>query len=137
MRTYDEAYAAARERRAFANGTEGFAWTSNWCDRCVHDQSARRDDVKPDPANGGLLGCALLAVALMERTPAEWIDQTADGHRLGDTYHCTEFRAEGDGGDDQPDPEPFPVAEGQVDMFEVFADQIVEQVGTREAVSVR
>lgn len=135
MKTYDEAFAAAKDRRPFSNGSQGGAWTANWCDRCVHDRSARRDDVKPDPANKGLLGCALLAVALMERTPAEWIDQCEGGHRLGDTYHCTEFRDE-NGRGDEPEPEPPPVIEGQVDMFEVFADQIVEQASERAGVSV-
>lgn len=135
MRTYDEAFAVATDRTPFSNGTEGGAWTSNWCDQCVHDRSARRDDVQPDPANKGLLGCALLAVALMGRTPAEWIDQTANGHRLGDTYHCTEFRDENGGEESEPEPEPLPVIAGQVDMFEVFADQIVAQAAQPEAVS--
>lgn len=121
MRTYDEAYAAAKDRRPFSNGTEGYAWEDNWCARCVHDGEFRRT------WEGS--GCPLMMVALMGRTPVEWIDQTANGHRLGDTYHCTEFRdVEEGGGEGEPEPVPPPVIDGQVDMFEVFADQITEQV---------
>jgi hypothetical protein len=129
MRPYDEAYAAAKDRRPFSNGTEGFAWMGNWCDQCVHDKGTRDGSDET--------GCPLVMVALMQRTPVEWLDQTENGHRLGDTYHCTEFVDEDDGPDDpepEPEPEPPPVIEGQVDMFEVFADQIVEQV--ESAVSV-
>lgn len=126
MRTYDEAMAAARPKRAFSNGTEGYAWMDNWCDQCVHDRGAR------DGTNDA--GCPLVRVALMDKTPIEWTDQTANGHRLGDTYHCDEFRRDDNGLDDsdpEPEPGPPPVIEGQVDMFEVFADGIAEQV-TRE-----
>lgn len=140
MRSYDEAFAAAKDRRPFSNGTEGHAWTENWCEECVHDKSARDDDTPPDPRNNGLVGCPLLAVALMQRTPVEWIDQTTDGtHRLGDTYHCTEYRDDDPGDDGSPEqPSPPPPAaelEGQVDMFEVFADQIVEQVEQAQPVT--
>ena len=127
MRTYEEAWAAAREGSPFSNGTEGFAWEENWCARCVHDAEFRR--------TGDGSGCVLMQVALLGRTPVEWIDQTANGHRLGDTYQCTEFRDKDDngGGEGEPDPGPPPVIDGQVDMFEVFADQITAQA-SREAV---
>lgn len=128
MKTYDEAFATAKDERAFSNGTEGYAWMDNWCGQCVHDKGTRDGTDET--------GCPLVMVALMQRTPIEWIDQTEGGHRLGDTYHCTEFRDE-DGGDDdpEPDPDPPPVIEGQVDMFEVFADQIVEQIEQPQAVT--
>lgn len=129
MKTYDEAYAAAADRRPFSNGTEGCAWEENWCARCVHDAEFRRTWDGP--------GCPLMQVALMGRTPVEWIDQTENGHRLGDTYHCTEFRDKDDNGgeDGEPEPGPLPVIDGQVDMFEVFAEQITEQA-SREQVPV-
>lgn len=115
MRTYDEVFAAARDGSPFSNGTEGHAWQANWCDRCVHDQSVRRDDVKPDPRNNGLLGCALMAVALTEKTPAEWLEQ--DRVRLGDQYHCVEFRDEDDPGPGY-EPQPDPPLPGQLALFD-------------------
>lgn len=81
----------------------------NWCDRCVHDAPYQRGE--------GGQGCPLLLVALSEKTPVEWIDQTEHGHRLGDTYHCTEFRPDDDGDGDDPEPEPPPVLPGQLDLF--------------------
>jgi len=61
--------------------------------------------------------------------------RAADPYEHVDT--CTEFeRRRGDDGDEAPapEPEPPPVCEGQVDMFEVFADQIVEHVEQLERV---
>ena len=98
MRTYEEAYAAAQPKPAFSNGTEGYAWMDAWCDRCVHDKGTRdgTDDA----------GCPLVRVALMERTPSEWLEQPwqqvtgrpegVTAPVLGDTYHCVEFRPEDD-----------------------------------------
>lgn len=115
MRTYDEAFAAARDGSPFSNGTEGHAWQANWCDRCLHDQSVRRDDVKPDPRNNGLLGCALMAVALTGKTPSEWLEQ--DRFNLGDQYHCIEFRDENDPGPGY-EPQPDPPLPGQLVLFD-------------------
>jgi hypothetical protein len=119
MRNFDEAHAAAMEKPAFSNGTESEAWEENWCGRCIHDAKFRQAGVGD--------GCPLMLVAVLGRTPAEWIDQRPNGHRLGDTYHCTEFRDVEDGPGDEPEPEPIPVIDGQMDMFEVFADQVIEQ----------
>jgi hypothetical protein len=121
MRTYDEAFAAAKDQSPFSNGTEGHAWMANWCESCTNDS--------PELVDRGE-GCPLIMVALMGRTPAEWIDQTADGHYLGDTYHCTEFRERPEDDDeDAPPPPPSYDAEmpGQTTIFEVMADQAVEQ----------
>lgn len=115
MRTFDEASIAALDRPAFSNGTQGYTWQANWCDRCLHDQSARRDDVKADPRNNGLLGCALLGVALTGKTPSEWLEQ--DRFSLADAYHCIEFRDEtnpGPGYESKPEP-PLP---GQLVLFD-------------------
>jgi hypothetical protein len=127
MRAYDEALAASTDRSPFANGTEGYSWQANWCDRCIHDKSARSDDVQPDPRNGGLVGCALLAVAIMDRTPAEWIDQTEHGHRLGDTYHCTEFRDEDDPGAADSLP-PGSQVDGQLDIIDAYLDTAIGEL---------
>ena len=139
MRTYDEAMAAASDKRPFSNGTEGYAWTDSWCDRCVNDRGARDGTDER--------GCPLLMVALMGKTPAEWIEQPwqqikgrpagETAPTLGDTYHCTEFRDEDNGGGDEPEPGPPPVHPGQVDMFEVFAEQIAEQATAPVAAVIR
>ena len=94
MREYNEAFEAALDKAAFSNGTEGMSWTDAWCDRCLHDKPAR---------DGSGEGCPLVLVALMGRTPSEWIEH--DRFSLGDRYHCIEFRDEDSG----PGPEPQPV----------------------------
>lgn len=56
-------------------------------------------------------GCPLIQVALMGRTPTEWIEQPlVDGLMvLGDQYHCIEFRGpDGDGRDLPPKPRREP-----------------------------
>lgn len=127
MRTYDEAFAAATDKPAFSNGTEGEGWMGLWCDRCLHDRSAHTD-APADPRNNGLIGCALVAVALMSRTPVEWIER--ERLSLGDRYHCTEFRDEndGDGGPLYPPPED----PDQLTIFDEFVDQAVEQFEASE-----
>lgn len=139
MRTYDEAMAASKDERPFSNGTEGYAWTGNWCDTCVHDKGAR-DGTDPK-------GCPLLMIALMGRTPAEWIEQPwgqikgrPEGETapaLGDTYHCTEYVEDDDGGG-EPDPQPLwdPEMPGQTTIFEVFADQFVDSLPAPQPAAV-
>ncbi|ASU81530.1 hypothetical protein CDO52_00865 [Nocardiopsis gilva YIM 90087] len=102
---YDDAYARARERAPFANGTEGYAWIGQWCGSCVHDREGR---AMTGP------GCPLILVSLMGRTPAEWLDGPRDEQglcSLHDQYHCMYFRDEDDGGD--PEPRPIPDPPGQ------------------------
>lgn len=111
---YDDVFARSRDKPAFSNGTEGHAWEANWCARCTRDAPFR---------NGlkGARGCPLLLVALHDRTPAEWLEQPwrqvqgrPEGETapsLGDTYHCIEFRAPGDGGG-EPRPKPTPRDQG-------------------------
>jgi hypothetical protein len=117
---YDAAYAAAKDKPPFSNGTEGYAWMGNWCDEC----SKNDEEIE--------LWCPLLSVALLGRTPVEWIEQTADGHRLGDTYHCTAFapRDDGNGGGGPPvPPSPFDEEQpGQTDIFTFFAEDAIEQL---------
>ena len=86
---YDNAYAAARVRPAFSNGTEGDVWMEQWCSNCEHDAAHRKgtDDV----------GCPLIIVALQARTPAEWEDGPRDEHgrySMANQYHCTRFEQE-------------------------------------------
>jgi hypothetical protein len=120
VRTEAEIQADAKDRRPFSNGTEGYAWMDNWCYRCVHNDEERE------------IWCPLLTVALLGKTPAEWIDQTADGHRLGDTYRCTEFEErrddDGPGDDPEPEPEPTPVDENQLDLIDAYLDTAIDQL---------
>jgi hypothetical protein len=99
---YDDALRRSRDEPAFSNGTEGFEWTSNWCDRCLRDAPFRN--------TGKGSGCPLIMVAFMDRTPAEWLDGPRDEHgrySMADQYHCIEFRAPGaGGGEPRPRPEP-------------------------------
>jgi len=123
MRTYEEAYAAANDRPAFSNSTDGEAWMGNWCEQCVNDS--------PELVDAGN-GCPLIMVALMNRTPSEWIRQ--DPATLGDQYHCTEYREPGDG-DDEPGPPPE--NPDQITIFDEFVDQAVEQFQALEPAVTR
>lgn len=108
MRSYDEIFATARAERPFSNGTEGCAWMENWCwAPCQnpaetawqrYEEGKRKTPPRDFPG-----GCPLIQVALMGRTPAEWMEQ--DRAVLGDQYHCIEFRGPDDGGGD-PRPRP-------------------------------
>lgn len=132
--TFEEAEATAREGSPFSNSDEGYGWMANWCDRCVHDKPARNDD----PGNG----CPLVMVALLGKTPREWLDQTrydADGKLLPysrhDQYHCVMFRPEDDPGPDEPAPIPDPPGQDALfprDEFErpgrMFADTKPQEV---------
>jgi hypothetical protein len=120
VRSYEEIDADAERRPAFSNGTEYEIWADEWCYRCRMD----RDD-----------GCPILTVAFMGGWPAEWTRRQVKW-QIGDSSgeyqavdRCTEFVPddEGDAGPD-PDPGPQPEVPGQVDMFEVFADQAVAEL---------
>lgn len=118
---YDDIARRARPGVAFSNGTEGYGWQANWCDRCLRD-APFRSGLK------GATGCPILLVALVEeKTPAEWLDGPRDEHGrygIADQYHCIEFRAPGEGGrEPRPKPEPpdmdglFPRPERQTRMY--------------------
>lgn len=99
---YDDIYARSRDQRAFANGTEGYGWQEAWCDRCLRDA----------PFRNGIsnVGCPILLVAMMDRTPAEFLDGPRDEHGaygIEDQYTCIEFRAPG-GRSGEPRPKPDP-----------------------------
>jgi hypothetical protein len=135
MRTETEIMADAADQRPFSNHTEYeiFAGSGEGCYDCVHD----------DPETDKF--CPILTVSLIGSDgrpawPREWTRAT---HRwqVGDasgSYEvvdsCAEFEERPEwGGDDpddmpEPDPEPPPVCEGQVDMFQVWAEQITEHV---------
>lgn len=137
MRSEEEIRADAEDRRAFSNGTEYEMWADRWCYRC------RNDNAETETY------CPILSVALLGGWPKEWtrhyvkfgayikeagrweVSETTaddpDGSVFVDT--CTEFEERRDGEDEPaPEPEPSPVIPGQVDMFEVFADQAVTEL---------
>lgn len=51
----------------FANGSEGDAWTSVWCDTCTHDHDQHHGSSAPDVG-----GCPLFLAALVGETVPEW-----------------------------------------------------------------
>jgi hypothetical protein len=121
VRTEAEIDAAARPGRPFSNGTEGYAWMGSWCDECVHNDEETE------------LWCPILTVALLGKTPAEWVEQPwgqipgrPEGETapsLTDRYHCTEFQQRPDPGDeaeDPPPPEPVPECDGQLDLVDAY-----------------
>lgn len=100
---YADALARSRPEPAFSNGTEGYGWMANWCDRCLRDAPHRN--------MGTGSGCPLILVALQDRTPAEWLDGPRDergAYSIEDQYHCIEFKAPGGGGGGEPRPKPDP-----------------------------
>ncbi len=108
--TYDEAYAKARDRRPFSNGTEGYGWLDANCGSCVHDKAARYGD------EGN--GCPLILVSILGRTPAEWLDGPRDEqgrYSIEGQYTCVYRRDENDPGPDEPT--PVPDIPGQEELF--------------------
>jgi hypothetical protein len=119
VRTFQEAFAHAREGSPFSNGTEGEVWTYQWCGRCLRE-APYRSGLK------GSTGCPLILVALSGRTPSEWLEQRDENglYSMEDQYHCIEFRGPGEGGGEpKPRPEPpdmdglFPRPEKAVRML--------------------
>jgi hypothetical protein len=130
MRTEAEIIASARPGRAFSNMTQFEIWASNrgcW-DDCAHEDAETEK------------WCPISGVALLhDLTPAEWPPEQVVTERgsyevIGD---CTEYerRPDNDDGDPEPEPQPEPEMPGQVDMFSVFTDQIIERVESLERVS--
>lgn len=111
-----------RDGSPFSNSTEGYAWIENWCDRCIHDKPAREDRYED--------ACQILTLSLIGKTPGEWLRQ--DGFRLGDQYHCIEFRSEDDGPEPPTEPMPTPPGQGELIPMEpyvgtrMFADVVAE-----------
>lgn len=135
MRTYAEADAAALDKPAFSNGTEGECWTSNWCGRCIHDKPARQG------RDGD--GCPLILISLCGKTPSEWIEQPwgEKGPSLYDRYHCIEFRDEHEPPPPRTTPLPTPPGQGELIPVEpyvgtrMFVD-VVDEIRDREPAGV-
>lgn len=126
MRSYEAALAAAEDRPAFSNGMESECWFDNWCYRCAVDAPFQRGEANE--------GCPLVMVALLGKTPAEWIDR--DSGNLGNQFHCTEYRPIDEGGADEsppespPDPAEFP---GQLDLLTASALDGFEELLSRQS----
>ena len=108
---FDDAMARSKDKPAFSNSTEWEMWAANWCERpCKVD--ANQD-------------CPLIMIALLGRTPAEWLPQPADRYP-SDAYHCVNFRGKDDPGDEpQPQPEP-PDMDGLFDRPERVTRMLVQ-----------
>lgn len=99
MRHVSEVEADARDEPAFSNGTQGYGWMANWCDRCVHD------DLNSN--RYGVYGCPIIAVTMLSKTPIEFLCETEEQRIFAD-YHCIEFRDKDDPGPTEPTPIPDP-----------------------------
>lgn len=114
-----------RDGMPFSNSSEGMAFTSNWCDRCIHDKPARKGRYED--------ACGILTVALTNKIPGEWIEQEwgENGPPI-DRYHCIEFRDEDDGPPPPTEPQPTPPGQGELIPMEpyvgtrMFADVVAE-----------
>jgi hypothetical protein len=95
--------------RYFSNGTEGYGWMAENCDRCTHDHINHRPDAD-DP------GCPHIAslffgthdpVFIPEMT--KWTDKNGVEREYVGTWTCIEFsRCACDRGPDDPGVEPKP-----------------------------
>jgi hypothetical protein len=151
MRTDTEIMADAEDRRVFSNGTEGEIWmgSGHGCYDCQHDDIGVGGDEKYCP----ILSAMLVGVWPKEigRETVEWSypaneswgkPATAGSYEVAG--ECSEFfrRPDDDDGPDDdddgppPDPGPPPVVEGQIDMFEIFAEQIVDAIPDRRPATV-
>lgn len=106
MDDFDTAWEHAHEGSPFSNGTDWEIWSYNNCETCAHDADTRTGDA---PLSAG---CPLIAVALLGRTPREWIP--GEGKYCGDAYNCVMYRHEDE---DDPDPKPIPDPPGMDALF--------------------
>lgn len=62
---------APRDHPPFANSDDGYAWQSNWRDRCIHNQPAREGRYED--------ACGIWYIAECGQTPGEWLRSPASG----------------------------------------------------------
>lgn len=119
--------AEARSGRAFSNHTQFEIWAANrGCWTCTKDDDATEK------------WCPILSSALIGGIPEQWTCETETDWLHGN-YTCSDYeeRRDDDGDDDpEPEPEPPPVIEGQIDIFEVFADHIADEAAAHRPVSI-
>lgn len=124
--------ATPREGMPFSNSDEGMWFTSNFCDRCIHDKPARQNRYED--------ACGILTLALTNQIPGEWLEQEwLDGKPPTVRYHCIEFRDEDDGPPPPTEPKPTPPGQGELLPMDgligtrMFADVVAE--ATRQETS--
>lgn len=89
---------------AFSNGTQGYGWMANWCDRCLHDAIFQN--------TGKGSGCPIIASVMCDNTvPPEWYAPTEEDEIFAN-YTCIEFKPRG-----WRDPEPKPKPDPQPDAL--------------------
>ncbi len=115
MDDQDTLWAQSRDESPFSNGTEGYGWMAANCGTCIHDKPARHGD------EGN--GCPLILLALVGRTPAQWLEGPRDEngwYAIATQYTCIEYRNENDGPGPEPRPIPTPPGQGELIPREPF-----------------
>jgi hypothetical protein len=99
----DTLWEQSRDQPPFSN-SDGYAWFEANCTTCIWEKPARQGD------EGN--GCPLVLLALVGRTPAQWIAGNPDD--ISSKYTCIEYRHEDDGPDPEPKPIPTPPGQGEL-----------------------
>lgn len=82
---------------AFSNGTEGDAWTSAWCDYCVHDHGMHEGQGEQPMCQ--LVLNSMIHVADEPLNPEAWVAEPDDGvYFLPSRMICLRFKPCHEGG---------------------------------------
>lgn len=79
MRDFEELFDDSTEGSPFSNSTMGDMWMGQWCENCQEDVAFTQGDTEN--------GCPLLALAMIGRTPKEWVKVPGS-----QDYVCSEFK---------------------------------------------
>ena len=116
-RSFEEIDKDARDGSPFSNGDIGYGWMAGNCDVWRVDAPFRNGIARS--------GCPILLVALMGKTPVEWMEKP---DRIQD-YSCIEFRGPGGGGG-EPRPKPEPPQDGLFPRPERARRMLVQSAGS-------
>ena len=127
MRSAEEIQADAAGDKPFSNQTEYDIWADRYCYECVNDNADTN------------LFCPILTVALLGSWPKEWTrervpwtDRDGVEHAYERVDTCTEFEERrDDGGGGEPEPEPVPDCEGQLDIIDVYLPTALDELTPR------
>jgi hypothetical protein len=139
MRTDAQITADAKDEQAFSNMTSFEIWAGNVC---AAGNGCKHDSLWGGAAQDPEVDCPLITVAILGRTPQEWLAQTEPADAESQHYHCTEYEEEPATVDDHISPEPVPQGEplpGQLSLFQemVAVTAIPEQILTSDSLLVR